>query len=111
MALVDGRGLIADKWPQARPRHDLVKRLVAMQGEMDRIGSIASDDEAMALRQKRLDLLRQRETAVAESTRIDAELRRIDESQAAIAKAVATLAARLSVDDTECPVCATRIAV
>jgi DNA repair exonuclease SbcCD ATPase subunit len=111
MALVNRRRLIADQLAQARTRHDLVKRLVAMQGEMDRIGSIASDDEAMALRQKRLDLLRQRETAVAESTRIDAELRRIDESQAAIAEAVATLAARLSVDDTECPVCATRFAV
>jgi exonuclease SbcC len=111
MALVDRRRLIADQLIQARTRHHLLERLTAVQAEINRVASIASDDKVAALRQQRLDLLRQREAAVAESTRIDTELRRIDESQAAIAEAVATLAARLSVDDTECPVCATRFAV
>ncbi len=111
MALVDRRRLIAGQLIQARTRHDLVERLSAVQAEINRVARIASDDKVAALRQQRLDLLRQREAAVAESTRIDTELHRIDESQAAIAEAVATLAARLSVDDTECPVCATRFAV
>jgi DNA repair exonuclease SbcCD ATPase subunit len=111
LASINRRRLIADQLAQARVRRDLVDRLIAIQVEIDRIATAASEEKAAGLRQQRLALLRQKEIAVVEVTRINSELRRMDERQAAIAEAVATLAARMSADDTECPVCATRFAV
>jgi exonuclease SbcC len=96
---------------RARLRLSLATQLQGVEAEIARLAASASLDVVETMRQARADALGQRRDLAATVAATEADLARLDERLSTMAEAVATIAARLSPEDTSCPVCASQFAV
>jgi DNA repair exonuclease SbcCD ATPase subunit len=106
---LEQRRELIDQADRARERLNLARRLrLAAEQARSLLARGDPRSAAEALRKERSGAVTQQRRVEAAIESIEVELRRMDERASAIVAAVAAIAAHLSPNDTECPVCRSR---
>ncbi|MCX5581643.1 AAA family ATPase [Kaistia terrae] len=110
-AQLEERGRMSAQLSNARRRLELTEHWLEIRAEILRLTELAAGTDAEALRRQRKERIAAQSAAEADVARLGAELRKLDERTSAIAEAVAAIAAHLTQEDKNCPVCNSPFAV